>query len=131
MDIAATIKNMALEARVAARRLAALPGPLKNQALTLIADRLGEEKEAIQKENRQDVEAAQAQGHPAAFIDRLTLTDKVVQSMVNGLREVVQLPDPVGAVTSMWRRPNGLLVGRQRIPLGVIGFIYESRPNVT
>ncbi|MBW1953527.1 MAG: gamma-glutamyl-phosphate reductase, partial [Deltaproteobacteria bacterium] len=117
MDIAATIKNMAQEARVAARRLAALPGPLKNQALTLIADRLGEEKEAIQKENRQDVEAAQAQGHPAAFIDRLTLTDKVVQSMVNGLREVVQLPDPVGAVTSMWRRPNGLLVGRQRIPL--------------
>ncbi|OPX20578.1 MAG: glutamate-5-semialdehyde dehydrogenase [Desulfobacca sp. 4484_104] len=131
MDIAATIKNMALEARGAARRLATLPHPVKNQALTLIADKLGQEKAAIQAENRLDVEAAQALGHPAAFIDRLTLSDKVIQSMVQGLKEVVQLPDPVGAVTSMWRRPNGLLVGRQRIPLGVIGFIYESRPNVT
>ena len=131
MDIAATIKNMALEARGAARRLATLPHPVKNQALTLMADKLWQEKDAIQAENRLDVEAAQALGHPAAFIDRLTLSDKVIQSMVQGLKEVVQLPDPVGAVTSMWRRPNGLLVGRQRIPLGVIGFIYESRPNVT
>lgn len=131
MNIAATINNMAQDARNAARRLASLPNPIKNQALTLIADRLWQEKDIIQRENRQDVEAAQELGHPAAFIDRLTLSDKVIQSMVKGLREVVQLPDPVGAVTSMWRRPNGLLVGRQRIPLGVIGFIYESRPNVT
>lgn len=131
MDITATIKQMAQEARGAARKLATLPHPVKNQALTLIADKLWQEKDAIQAENRVDVEAAQALGHPAAFIDRLTLSDKVIQSMVQGLQEVVQLPDPVGAVTSMWRRPNGLLVGRQRIPLGVIGFIYESRPNVT
>ncbi|MDD3582153.1 MAG: glutamate-5-semialdehyde dehydrogenase [Desulfobacca sp.] len=131
MDIAGTILKMAQEAKGAARRLATLPHPLKNQALNLIADKLWQEKEAIQAENRVDVEAAQALGHPAAFIDRLTLSDKVIQSMVKGLQEVVQLPDPVGAVTSMWRRPNGLLVGRQRIPLGVIGFIYESRPNVT
>ncbi len=67
----------------------------------------------------------------AAFIDRLTLSDKVMASMVKGLKEVAALPDPVGAVTGMWVRPNGLLVGRRRIPLGVIGFIYESRPNVT
>ena len=131
MDIPATILRMAQEARGAARRLATLPHPVKNQALTLMADKLWQEKDAIQAENRLDVAAAQAQGHPAAFIDRLTLSDKVIQSMVQGLKEVVQLPDPVGAVTSMWRRPNGLLVGRQRIPLGVIGFIYESRPNVT
>lgn len=131
MDIAATIKQMALEARSAARRLASLSTTVKNQALTRIAELLEEEKEKIQQENQQDVEAAQALGHPAAFIDRLTLSDKVIHSMVTGLREVVQLPDPVGRVTAMWRRPNGLLVGRQRIPLGVIGFIYESRPNVT
>ena len=77
------------------------------------------------------MDAAQAQDYPAAFIDRLTLSDKVMDSMIKGLNEVAALPDPVGAVTGMWVRPNGLKVGRQRIPLGVIGFIYESRPNVT
>ena len=85
----------------------------------------------IQAANHQDVEAARAQGYAAALIDRLTLSDKVFASMIKGLQEVAALPDPVGAVTGMWVRPNGLKVGRQRIPLGVIGFIYESRPNVT
>ncbi len=131
MDIATTVRNMAQEARVAARRLGALTTPVKNRVLTRMAELLAQEKKAVQEENHLDVAEAQKQGYPAAFIDRLTLSDKVIQSMITGLREVVALPDPVGAVTSMWRRPNGLLVGRQRIPLGVIGFIYESRPNVT
>jgi glutamate-5-semialdehyde dehydrogenase len=131
MDIAATIKKMAQEAKRAARGLASLSTGTKNQALARIAEVLWQEKEAIQEENRLDLMAARELGLTAAFMDRLTLSDKVLQSMVKGLHEVAQLPDPVGAVTSMWRRPNGLLVGRQRIPLGVIGFIYESRPNVT
>ena len=92
---------------------------------------LKERQALIQAENLRDVTAARSQGYPAAFIDRLTLSPKVMDSMVKGLREVAALPDPVGAVTGMWVRPNGLKVGRQRIPLGVIGFIYESRPNVT
>ncbi|HEY9072711.1 MAG TPA: glutamate-5-semialdehyde dehydrogenase, partial [Desulfobaccales bacterium] len=96
-----------------------------------VAGLLEERRTAIQAENRRDLEAAVAQNYPAAFIDRLTLSDKVIQSMIKGLLEVAALPDPVGAVTGMWVRPNGLKVGRQRIPLGVIGFIYESRPNVT
>ena len=96
-----------------------------------MAELLEERRPAIQAENRRDLDAAQAQNYPAAFIDRLTLSDKVIASMIKGLNEVAALPDPVGAVTGMWVRPNGLKVGRQRIPLGVIGFIYESRPNVT
>ena len=130
-DLATQIREMAVAARGAARKLASLPTPVKNEVLTRIATALRQEKAAIQAENQKDVAAAQQQGYPAAFIDRLTLSDKVIQSMIQGLEEVRQLPDPVGAITSMWRRPNGLLVGRQRIPLGVIGFIYESRPNVT
>ncbi|MCF8118201.1 MAG: glutamate-5-semialdehyde dehydrogenase, partial [Desulfarculaceae bacterium] len=86
---------------------------------------------AIQEVNAKDLAAGREEGMSAAFLDRLTLSDKVIASMAQGLREVASLPDPVGEVTGMWRRPNGLLVGRQRIPLGVIGFIYESRPNVT
>jgi glutamate-5-semialdehyde dehydrogenase len=131
MSLAALVTKMAQEAKAAARQVAVLSGPVKNQALAAMAQGLEEQRKLIQAENQKDVEAARQQGYPAAFIDRLTLSDKVINAMIQGLREVMALPDPVGAVTSMWRRPNGLLVGRQRIPLGVIGFIYESRPNVT
>jgi glutamate-5-semialdehyde dehydrogenase len=96
-----------------------------------MAQLLKERQAEIQAENAKDVEKAKGEGHPAAFLDRLTLSDKVMDSMVTALEEVAALPDPVGEVVKMWRRPNGLLVGRVRIPLGVIGFIYESRPNVT
>lgn len=130
-DLATQIRKMAEQAKAAARKLAALPTPVKNEVLTRIAEGLQRDKAAIQAENAKDVTLAKEQGYSAAFIDRLTLSDKVLNSMIQGLQEVRQLPDPVGAVTSMWRRPNGLLVGRMRIPLGVIGFIYESRPNVT
>jgi glutamate-5-semialdehyde dehydrogenase len=131
MDIPAMVRNLALEAKAAARRVGNLSRPIKDRVILRIAELLEVRRPAIQAENRRDLEAALAQSYPAAFIDRLTLSDRVIASMIKGLKEVAALPDPVGAVTGMWLRPNGLKVGRQRIPLGVIGFIYESRPNVT
>ncbi len=131
MDIQNMVRNLALAARAAARQLGNLPRGVKDRVILRVAELLEERRSYIQAENRQDLEAARAQDYPAAFIDRLTLSDKVIASMIQGLRAVAALPDPVGAVTGMWVRPNGLRVGRARIPLGVIGFIYESRPNVT
>ncbi len=131
MDIPNMVRDLARAARAAARQLGNLPRGVKDRVILRVAELLEERRRAIQAENRQDLEAARAQDYPAAFIDRLTLSDKVIASMIQGLREVAALPDPVGAVTGMWVRPNGLRVGRARIPLGVIGFIYESRPNVT
>jgi len=131
MNIPELVQHMAQDAKGAARRLGTLSREVKDRVILRVAELLKERQAQIQSANRQDVEAAQAQGHAAAFLDRLTLSDKVFASMIKGLKEVAALPDPVGAVTGMWLRPNGLKVGRQRIPLGVIGFIYESRPNVT
>jgi glutamate-5-semialdehyde dehydrogenase len=131
MDAPQLIRKMAQEAKAAARQVGSLPRGVKDKVTLRVAELLKERQDLIQAENLRDVTQARSQGYPAAFLDRLTLTPKVMDSMVKGLREVAALPDPVGAVTSMWVRPNGLKVGRQRIPLGVIGFIYESRPNVT
>jgi glutamate-5-semialdehyde dehydrogenase len=131
MHIPELVQHMAREAKGAARHLGTLSREVKDRIILRVAELIKERQAQIQAANRLDVEAAQAQGHAAAFIDRLTLSDKVCASMIKGLKEVAALPDPVGAVTGMWVRPNGLKVGRQRIPLGVIGFIYESRPNVT
>jgi glutamate-5-semialdehyde dehydrogenase len=131
MDIRKMIQEFAIEAKKAARPLGNLSRGVKDQVLLRMAQLLKERQSEIQAENARDVDQARAEGHPAAFIDRLTLSDKVMASMVKALTEVAALPDPVGEVVKMWRRPNGLLVGRVRIPLGVIGFIYESRPNVT
>jgi len=131
MDIPKIIKEFAHEAKQAARPLGNLTRGVKDQVLLRMAALLKERRADIQAENARDVEKAKAEDYPAAFIDRLTLSDKVMASMVKALEEVAALPDPVGEVMKMWRRPNGLLVGRVRIPLGVIGFIYESRPNVT
>ncbi|MCJ7818637.1 MAG: glutamate-5-semialdehyde dehydrogenase, partial [Syntrophales bacterium] len=131
MNIPELVQHMAREAKGAARHLGTLSREVKDRIILRVAELIKERQAQIQAANRLDVEAAQAQGHAAAFIDRLTLSDKVCDSMIKGLKEVAALPDPVGAVTGMWVRPNGLKVGKQRIPLGVIGFIYESRPNVT
>ncbi len=131
MHIPELVQHMAREAKGAARHLGTLSREVKDRIILRVAELLKERQAQIQAANRLDVEAAQAQGHAAAFLDRLTLSDKVIASMIKGLKEVAVLPDPVGAVIGMWLRPNGLKVGRQRIPLGVIGFIYESRPNVT
>ena len=131
MNIPELVQNMSREAKGAARHLGTLSREVKDRIILRAAELLKERQAQIQAANRLDVEAAQAQGHAAAFIDRLTLSDKVCASMIKGLQEVAALPDPVGAVIGMWVRPNGLKVGRQRIAMGVIGFIYESRPNVT
>ncbi|MBU1656465.1 MAG: glutamate-5-semialdehyde dehydrogenase [Gammaproteobacteria bacterium] len=131
MDVTATITTMATEARKAARTLAIMSTERKNEALAAMARAIVDRKSEIQAENQKDIAAAEQAGLTAAFIDRLTLSDKVVEAMVEGLEDVIGLPDPVGEVGRMWKRPNGLQVGRVRIPLGVIGFIYESRPNVT
>lgn len=125
------VHELCLAARAAARQLAVAPTDRKNQALLAMAQALRAQAPALKEANRLDLEAARQGGMAAAMLDRLTLSDKVIASMAQGLEQVAALPDPVGEVSSMWRRPNGLLVGRQRIPLGVIGFIYESRPNVT
>ena len=131
MEIPLVVRDIATEAKHAARPLGSLSRGVKDQVLLRMAELLKERQAEIQAENMRDVAATQKEGQGAAFIDRLTLTDKVIDSMVKGLKEVAALPDPVGEVTKMWRRPNGLLVGRVCIPLGVIGIIYESRPTVT
>lgn len=131
MDINSSVKKIAEDALGAARLLARSSSGVKNAALLRMADELTWRKDFIVSENRRDVNAAREKGLSAAMIDRLTVNGAAIEAMAQGLREVAALPDPVGKVTSMWRRPNGLLVGRMRIPLGVIGMIYESRPNVT
>jgi len=125
------IQTMAKEAREAARRMRKAGRSQKDDALRLMGEKLLEKEAFIKKENETDVMKARESGLSSAMVDRLTLDSKTIRSMVDGLKEVEALPDPVGEVTRMWKRPNGLLVGQMRIPLGVIGFIYESRPNVT
>jgi glutamate-5-semialdehyde dehydrogenase len=131
MSIEVMIRQMAKDARAAARKLRQVERPQKDEALKRMARLVVERKEAIFQENRKDLDGAEKSGLSPAMIDRLRLDAKTIDAMAEGLLEVASLPDPVGAVTSMWKRPNGLMVGRIRIPIGVIGFIYESRPNVT
>ena len=131
MSIEQTITDMARDAKEAAKVVARLNTRKKDEALERIAQRLLDEASTIKGENEKDLEYAREKGVSEAMIDRLTVSDAVIESMAEGLRDVVKLPDPVGGVTGMWLRPNGLQVGRVRIPLGVIGMIYESRPNVS
>lgn len=131
MSIADEVIEIAKRARAAGRQMATLSSTQKNCALLAMAEGLEAAREDLQKENEKDLEAGEEKGLSAAMIDRLRLSDKVIDSMAQGLREVAQLEDPVGSVRNMVVRPNGMRVGRMRIPLGVIGMIYESRPNVT
>ncbi|MBA3004438.1 MAG: glutamate-5-semialdehyde dehydrogenase [Desulfurivibrio sp.] len=131
MSIQETIKQMAVAAKKASRNMANLSTTAKNNALLKMAEALLAQKTYIQQENEKDLVAGHAKGLSAAMLDRLALTDKVIDSMVGGLREVAALPDPVGEIDEMGKQPSGITVGRMRIPLGVIGMIYESRPNVT
>lgn len=129
------IKEMVLEkakgAKAASRILAGVSTAAKNKALVDMADGLLNAKEEIKKENEKDLKYAQEKGLSAALIDRLTLNDKRIDGMASGLKEIAVLPDPVGEVVRMWQRPSGIQVGKVRVPLGVIGIVYESRPNVT
>jgi len=119
------------QAKAAARRLAPLSSEDKNRALRLMADKLESQSARLLEENNKDLEAARAADVSAALLDRIALNPDRVQAMAKGLRDIVALPDPVHEIVKMWRRPNGLQVGKMRIPLGVIGIIYEARPNVT
>ena len=130
-DFGAEVREMARRAKLASHQLAQLSSPIKNKALLEMADDLKRQQEWLLKENQKDLTAGKKSRLSSALIDRLRLTPSVIQGMAEGLQEVARLPDPVGEVIKMWKRPNGLMVGKMRIPLGVIGIIYESRPNVT
>jgi len=131
MSVEETIRNIAKSAKKSARLVAALSTLKKNEALERLADKLVDGADVIKAENEKDLELAKKKGLSDAMIDRLAVTDGVIEGMATGLRDVIRLPDPVGQVTGMWLRPNGLQVGRVRIPLGVIAMIYEARPNAT
>lgn len=125
------MQELGRRARAAAARLAQLRPDVKNRALNAMADAFLASREAIKAENEKDLEAGRAKGLSKAMLDRLALTDKVIDGMAAALRQVALLDDPVGEIFDMKTRPNGLRIGRMRAPFGVIGIIYESRPNVT
>jgi len=131
MSVYEDMLKCAKAAQQASRTMATLSSETKNALLLQMAENLESAREGLQKENDRDIQQAKKNAMAAALLDRLTLTTDRIKGMADGLREVAGLPDPVGEVTGMWLRPNGIRVGRQRIPLGVIGIIYESRPNVT
>jgi glutamate-5-semialdehyde dehydrogenase len=130
-DLTALMGDLAKAARSAARTLALSPTERKNQALDAMARAIRTEASAILTANAEDLTDARADGANAAFLDRLALNDKRVAAMADGIETIRDIDDPVGAVTESWTRPNGLLIERVRVPLGVVGVIFESRPNVT
>ena len=131
MDIQKIILKQVKEARAAALRLALVPTKDKDAALKAMAKALWAGRASILQANRKDVAAAEKAGLPKAMIDRLALNEKRVRAMVDGVQDVVKLKDPVGEVLQVYKRPNGLRIEKVRTPIGVVGIIYESRPNVT
>ncbi len=131
MDIMHSVAEKVKKAKAAARALANVSTAVKNDALLGMAGELEKESSNLIAENKKDLAAAEQKGLSKAMIDRLTLNRDRIAAMAVGLREVAALPDPVGEVLKMWRRPNGIQIGRMRVPIGLIGIIYESRPNVT
>lgn len=131
MDIKAFVLGKALEAKEGARVLAKASSKQKNDALIEMAKALQKRAKVLISENRKDIKFAEKKGLSKALIDRLTLNEKRISEMAQGLFEISALPDPVGEIIKMWKRPNGMTVGRMRVPIGAIGIIYESRPNVT
>ena len=130
-DIKAYMQQTGQQARAASRIMAQADSAAKNHALEAIAAAILNGSAQLIAENARDVAAARANGLDAASIDRLTLTEKTTRSMAEGLRQIAQLPDPIGEISDLKYRPSGIQVGKMRVPLGVIGIIYESRPNVT
>jgi len=131
MEIKDKVLAKAKEAKEASRFIGNASTDLKNRIILKMAEYLKQKKDMLIKANMVDIKNAEKKGLTKALIDRLTLTEKRIDEMVKGLEEIVSLPDPVGEITKMWLRPNGMLVGRMRVPIGVIGVIYEARPNVT
>jgi glutamate-5-semialdehyde dehydrogenase len=126
-----TAKERAEKAKKASDILAHASTEIKNQVLLKLEKLLAEKKDYLFKENRKDIEEAKKAGLSKSLIDRLKIDDKVIREMQGSIRDVMALPDPVGEIVKVWKRPNGMTVGRMRIPIGVILIIYESRPNVT
>ncbi len=131
IDIEAYVADVGRRARAASRVTARACTAAKNRALLATADAIRRDAAALKAANAKDLAAARAAGHDAAFVDRLALTDAVIESMASGLSQIAALPDPVGEILELRYRPTGIQVGRMRVPLGVIGIVYESRPNVT
>ena len=131
MSLKEEILHIAQKAREASHVLGNLPTPVKNSALEAMAEALLFSAGKLKETNALDLKGAEEAGLSSAMVDRLTLSDAVIRRMAASLKEIALLPDPVGEVSRMWKRPNGLAVGKMRIPLGVIGIIYESRPDVT
>jgi glutamate-5-semialdehyde dehydrogenase len=128
-EIKKLVSEIAKKAKRASYVLSSAGSMEKNLALKRIAELLNQKREEIKRENEKDLK--EANGLSASMIDRLILNDKRIDQMIAGIRDVIALNDPVGEIVKMWKRPNGLIIGRMRIPIGVIGIIYESRPNVT
>jgi glutamate-5-semialdehyde dehydrogenase len=131
MDIKHYMEQLGRQARKASRAMARADSATRNRALTLIADAIERDADQLRAANQLDMDAAAANGLAPAMLDRLALSDKAIATMVEGLRQIVALPDPIGEISGLKFRPSGIQVGQMRVPLGVIGIIYESRPNVT
>ena len=131
MDIQNYMNEVGQRARAASRAMARADTAVKNQALTLIAAAIRRDAALLKEANRRDMEAARAAGLAPAMLDRLMLSDQAIATMAEGLEQIVALPDPIGEISNMKFRPTGIQVGQMRVPLGVIGIIYEARPNVT
>ncbi len=130
-DLQATIARMGAAARAASTRMAAASTTAKNNALLALARLLRDDSPALAAANAADIQAAEAAGLAAPMVDRLRLTDKVLATVAEGCEQIAAMPDPIGEITNLRRRPSGISVGQMRVPLGVFGMIYESRPNVT
>ena len=131
MDIQEYMSHIGKAARKASRAMAKADTSAKNRALELIAAGIRRDSALLTAANQKDLEAARANGLAAAMVDRLTLSDKAIATMAEGLEQIAALPDPIGEISNMKYRPTGIQVGQMRVPLGVIGIIYEARPNVT
>lgn len=131
MDIDHYMTDLGRRARHASRAMARASTAQKNAALEAVARAIERERDTLVAANARDVARAKEKGLDAAFVDRLTLSDKALKTMLDGLRQVAALPDPIGEIGNLKFRPSGIQVGQMRVPLGVIGIIYESRPNVT
>jgi glutamate-5-semialdehyde dehydrogenase len=131
VDIRSSMHEIGRRARAAARAMARADTATKNRALAAIAAAIRRDRAKLVEINAQDVAGARASGKDAAFLDRLALTDQSIEAMAQGVEQVASLPDPIGEITGLVERPSGIKVGKMRVPLGVIGIIYESRPNVT
>ncbi|WP_277187054.1 glutamate-5-semialdehyde dehydrogenase [Caballeronia sp. BR00000012568055] len=131
MNIDQYMTDLGRRARAASRAMARASTAAKNAALVAVAEAIERERDTLKAANARDLARARDKGHDAAFIDRLTLSDKALDTMVEGLRQVAALADPIGEISGLKYRPSGIQVGQMRVPLGVIGIIYESRPNVT